>query len=72
MSILSDRRTLREIGGVGAYVRQVGWSLWWRTQPAARPATTVARPQPSVAATRDSKSSANPSPQASVQRTSIL
>jgi hypothetical protein len=33
MSILSDRRSLREIGGVRAYIRQVGWSLWWRTRP---------------------------------------
>lgn len=33
MSILSDRRSLRDIGGVRAYVKQVGWSLWWRTQP---------------------------------------
>jgi hypothetical protein len=35
MSILSDRRSLREIGGVRAYIRQVGWSLWWRTRPVA-------------------------------------
>ncbi len=37
MSILSDRRSLREIGGLRAYVRQVGWSLWWRTQPGSSP-----------------------------------
>lgn len=37
MSILSDRRSLREIGGVRAYVKQVGWSLWWRTQPGSSP-----------------------------------
>lgn len=37
MSILSDRRSLREIGGVRAYVRQVGWSLWWRTRPGFSP-----------------------------------
>lgn len=37
MSILSDRRSFREIGGVRAYVKQVGWSLWWRTQPGSSP-----------------------------------
>ena len=37
MSILSDRRTLREIGGVRAYLTQVGWSIWWRTQSGAQP-----------------------------------
>ena len=37
MSILSDRRSFREIGGVRAYVKQVGWSLWWRTQPGSNP-----------------------------------
>ena len=37
MIILSDRRSLREIGGVRAYVKQVGWSLWWRTQPGSTP-----------------------------------
>lgn len=37
MSILSDRRSLREIGGVRAYVKQVGWSLWWRTQSGSSP-----------------------------------
>ena len=26
---LSDRRPLRQIGGVSAYLRQVRWSLWW-------------------------------------------
>lgn len=37
MSILSDRRSLREIGGLRAYVVQVGWSLWWRTQDSSSP-----------------------------------
>ncbi len=32
MNILSDRRTLREIGGFRAYLTQVGWSLWWRSR----------------------------------------
>ena len=29
MSLFSDRRPLREIGGLRAYVSQVIWSLWW-------------------------------------------
>jgi hypothetical protein len=37
MSILSDRRSLREIGGVRAYLTQVGWSIWWRTQAGFQP-----------------------------------
>ena len=45
MSILSDRRSLREIGGVRAYIRQVGWSLWWRTRPVAG---SVAQTPPSL------------------------
>lgn len=28
-STLRDRRSLREIGGMGAYLTQVRWSLWW-------------------------------------------
>lgn len=32
MSILSDRRSMREIGGFRAYLTQVGWSIWWRTR----------------------------------------
>ena len=38
MSILSDRRSLREIGGFRAYLTQVGWSIWWRAR------TTSERP----------------------------
>ena len=29
LSTFSDRRSLRKIGGVGAYLTQVRWSLWW-------------------------------------------
>lgn len=29
LSNFSDRRSLRTIGGMGAYVTQVRWSLWW-------------------------------------------
>ena len=29
LSTLSDRRSMRQIGGFGAYLRQVRWSLWW-------------------------------------------
>ena len=29
MSLFSDRRPLREIGGLRAYFSQVAWSLWW-------------------------------------------
>ena len=43
MHILSDRRSLRDIGGVRNYVRQVGWSLWWRTQPGSSPASKSSR-----------------------------
>lgn len=43
MSILSDRRPLRDIGGVRAYVKQVGWSLWWRTQPGSSPPSKSGR-----------------------------
>ena len=30
MSVFSDRRRLRQIGGMGAYFHQVAWSVWWR------------------------------------------
>lgn len=29
LSTFSDRRSLRKIGGMGAYLTQVRWSLWW-------------------------------------------
>ncbi len=29
LAAFSDRRPLRQIGGVSAYLRQVRWSLWW-------------------------------------------
>lgn len=29
LSTFADRRSLRKIGGVGAYLTQVRWSLWW-------------------------------------------
>lgn len=32
MSVFSDRRTFRQIGGFAAYVRQVVWSVWWRME----------------------------------------
>lgn len=38
LSSFRDRRSLGEIGGLGAYLAQVGWSLWWalRRSPAGR------------------------------------
>jgi len=30
LSIFSDRRSFRQIGGLGAYLRQVSWSLRWQ------------------------------------------
>ena len=50
MSILSDRRSLREIGGFGNYVRQVGWSLWWHTQHSAEPKSRRKGSLPATAA----------------------
>ena len=29
LSCLRDRRSLREIGGLNAYLTQVRWSVWW-------------------------------------------
>ena len=29
LSTFSDRRSLAKIGGMGAYLAQVRWSLWW-------------------------------------------
>lgn len=35
LSTFSDRRPIRKIGGLGAYLTQVGWSLWWALRSAA-------------------------------------
>lgn len=29
LSSFSDRRSLRKIGGMSAYLAQVRWSIWW-------------------------------------------
>ena len=36
MSLFSDRRTLREIGGLRAYLSQVLWSVRWHFAAAHR------------------------------------
>ncbi len=33
LSIFTDRRPLRQIGGLRAYLHQVAWSIWWRLEP---------------------------------------
>ena len=39
LSTLSDRRSLRKIGGMNAYLTQVRWSVWWalRRRPTSIP-----------------------------------
>ncbi len=49
MSVFSDRRSLRQIGGVRGYLRQVTWSLKWRLEWRRRragPAAPVQGPLP--------------------------
>ncbi len=44
MSIFSDRRSLRQIGGLRAYLRQVSWSLRWQIGWRRRVRRTLAGP----------------------------
>ena len=44
MSIFTDRRTLRQIGGLRAYLRQVSWSLHWQIAWRRRVRRTIALP----------------------------
>ena len=44
MSIFTDRRTLKQIGGLRAYLRQVSWSLHWQIAWRRRVRRTIAVP----------------------------
>ena len=45
MSIFTDRRSLKQIGGLRAYLRQVSWSLRWQMEWRRRVRRTVALPE---------------------------
>ena len=45
MSIFTDRRPLRQIGGLKAYLRQVSWSLRWQLEWRRRVRRTLGEPR---------------------------
>ena len=55
MSIFTDRRSLKQIGGLRAYLRQVSWSLRWQIEWRRRVRRTIAarRPLPKAPAVLD-------------------
>ncbi len=50
MSLFTDRRPLRQIGGLRAYLVQVSWSLRWRLRrrPAPTAGARLAHPPPAA------------------------
>ena len=62
MSIFTDRRTLRQIGGLRAYLRQVSWSLRWQIGWRRRVRRTLGDPErpPTAPARADANPLARP------------